>query len=149
VESTLIKVLVRLHDASEARVTVGGQDLRTLDVHAWRSTAAGAFQDFLQPPVSVREAIGIGRVDRIDDMAAVRHAAERARADRLVTSLPDGYETQLGPEFPGGVELSAGQWQPLALARASMHGSLLLITVLIDRCPHYRELYELQASTSR
>src|SRR5262249_10154461 len=93
----------------------------------WRKHLAGAFQDFFRFELSARHAIGLGDVARRDEDAAVLGAAGRAGAEDILASLPDGLATQLGPTWPGGVEVSFGQWQKLALSRGFMREAPLLL----------------------
>jgi ATP-binding cassette subfamily B protein len=92
----------------------------------WRSRLAGAFQDFFRFELPARHAVGVGDVPRADDERAVVTAVGRAGAEDLVAALPAGLDTQLGPTWPGGVEVSFGQWQKLALARGFMRDQPLL-----------------------
>lgn len=86
----------------------------------WRERLAGAFQDFFRFEFRARHTVGLGDVPRVDDQPAVMTAIGRAGADDVVTRLTAGLETQLGPTWPGGVDVSFGQWQKLALARGFM-----------------------------
>jgi ABC-type multidrug transport system fused ATPase/permease subunit len=129
-KTTLVKLLCRFYDPDAGKILVDGTDLRTLDLEAWRGSGTGAFQDFVRLHVTLGEAIGAGDVPHMADGARVGEAAQRAGAGALVASLPHGLETQLGREFPGGVDLSGGQWQLVALARAGMRRRPLL--VLLD-----------------
>jgi len=95
----------------------------------WRSRLAGAFQDFFRFEFHARHTIGVGDVDRLDDSAAVITAVDRAGAEDVVDQLVAGLETQLGPTWPNGVEVSFGQWQKLALARGFMRDAPLLLVL--------------------
>ena len=95
----------------------------------WRARLAGAFQDFFRFEFRARHTVGLGDVPRLDDEPAVTAAVDRAGADDVVARLPAGLETQLGPTWPGGVEVSFGQWQKLALARGFMRDSPLLLVL--------------------
>src|SRR5262249_14689086 len=95
----------------------------------WRARLAGAFQDFFRFEFRARETIGLGDVPRLGDVAAVAAAVDRAGAGDVVARLPSGLETQLGPTWPGGAELSFGQWQKLALARGFMREAPLLLVL--------------------
>jgi ATP-binding cassette subfamily B protein len=95
----------------------------------WRSRLAGAFQDFFRFELLARQSVGVGDVARLDEPAAVVSAVERAGAADVVARLPAGLETQLGPTWPGGVEVSFGQWQKLALARGFMREKPLLLVL--------------------
>lgn len=127
-KTTLVKLLSRCYDPTEGRILVDGVDLRLLDVEAWRACLSAGFQDFARFQFRLREAVGVGHLARIDDGPAVGTALDRSQAGDLGPSLPEGLETQLGKLFTGGAELSEGQWQKVAIARAMMdEGPLLLI----------------------
>ncbi|HEX3246735.1 MAG TPA: ABC transporter ATP-binding protein [Chloroflexota bacterium] len=122
-KSTLVKLLTRLYDPTEGRILVDGLDLRDYDLEAWRRQIGVIFQDFGTYHLTAGENIGIGDVDRVSDPAAVRLAAERGGAASVITRLPNGYDTPLIRWVSGtddGFELSGGEWQRIALARAFM-----------------------------
>jgi len=105
-----------------------GRSQALVPAEGWRARLAGAFQDFFRFELKARHSVGVGDVPRLDDGPAVAAAVERAGAEDVAGQLPAGLETQLGPTWPGGVELSFGQWQKLALARGFMReGPLLLV----------------------
>jgi ATP-binding cassette, subfamily B, bacterial len=126
-KTTLVKLLTRLYDPTGGAVLVDGQDLRDLDPEAWRSRTSAGFQDFVKFEFTAREAVGIGDHERLHDPEAIWTAVERGDAEAVVAGLPDGLDTQLGKRFGDGVELSGGQWQRLALARAFMRPRPLLL----------------------
>lgn len=126
-KTTLAKLLLRLYDPDVGRITVDGTDLRELDPREWRTRTSAAFQDFLRPHTSLREAVGMGELGAMADEGRIRDALGRGGAAELVTGLADGIDAQLGRDFSSGVELSAGQWQRLALARAAMRPAPLLL----------------------
>ena len=130
-KSTIVKLLCRLYDPDDGRITVDGVDLRELDLDAWRASLAVVFQDFLRLPMSARENVGIGCVTRVDDAELLRTAAMDSGADAVVERLLAGWDTVLAPEF-GGVDVSGGEWQRLALARSLMarHGRDASVLVL-------------------
>jgi ATP-binding cassette, subfamily B, bacterial len=128
-KSTLVKLLCKLYLPTNGRITVDGTDLSLFDPAAWRDRLAGAFQDFSKFEFQARRTIGLGDLDRRDDVSAVAAAVDRAGALDVLDGLPDGLATQLGNDWPGGVEISFGQWQKLALARGLMRDDPLL-TVL-------------------
>jgi ATP-binding cassette subfamily B protein len=125
-KSTLVKLLSRLYEPSSGRITVDGVDLADIDPVAWRSHLSAAFQDACRFEFLLGETVGIGDVDRINDAYQVLMACERAGAGAVLETLPAGLNTQLGRRFEG-VELSGGQWQRLALARAGMRDPLVLL----------------------
>jgi ATP-binding cassette subfamily B protein len=125
-KSTMVKLLSRMYEPSDGRITVDGTDLASFDPTVWRNRLSAAFQDACRFEFLLGETVGIGDTDRIDDAYQILMAVERAGAGPVLESLPTGLNTQLGRRFEG-VELSGGQWQRLALARASMRDPLLLL----------------------
>jgi ATP-binding cassette subfamily B protein len=128
-KTTLVKLLCRLYQPTKGRILVDDLELARLPVDAWRSRLAGAFQDFFRFEFRARHTVGVGDVPRLDDEPAVVAAVDRAGADDVVARLVSGLETQLGPTWPGGVEVSFGQWQKLALARGFMRDHPLLLVL--------------------
>lgn len=128
-KSTLVKLLCRFYEPTEGRITVDGADLSRFSADEWRSRCAGAFQDFFRFEFAARHSVGVGDLPRLDDVPAVDAAVGRAGADDVVTKLPGGLETQLGPTWKDGVEVSFGQWQKLALARGFMRDHPLLLVL--------------------
>ena len=127
-KTTLVKLLCRLYQPTAGRILVDGKDLARMPADDWRSRLAGAFQDFFRFEFRARHTVGVGDVPRLDDKPAVVMAVGRAGADDVVANLVAGLETQLGPTWPSGVEVSFGQWQKLALARGFMRdGPLVLV----------------------
>ena len=151
-KTTLVKLLTRMYEPTTGRVTVDDTDLHALDVGRWRGATSAAFQDFFRFELFVREAVGLGDVEQVEDTGVVSSALDRAGAGDVKTGLPEGIETQLGRAW-GGVELSAGQWQKLALARSLMRrGPLLLVldepTAALDPLSEHA-LFERFAAASR
>jgi ATP-binding cassette subfamily B protein len=128
-KSTLVKLLARLYQPDNGRIVVDGIDLARIPVDDWRAHLAGAFQDFFRFEFHARHTVGLGDVPRLDDEAAVVTAVNRAGADDVIERLAAGLETQLGPTWPSGVEVSFGQWQKLALARGFMRDHPLLLVL--------------------
>ncbi len=127
-KTTLVKLLCRLYQPTRGRILVDDVELARMPVDAWRSRLSGAFQDFFRFEFRLRETVGVGDLPRLDDGSAVTAAIDRAGASDVVQQLGAGLETQLGPTWPEGVELSFGQWQKLALARGFMRdGPLVLV----------------------
>ncbi|WP_197370387.1 ABC transporter ATP-binding protein, partial [Streptomyces clavuligerus] len=126
-KSTLIKLLCRLYEPDEGRILLDGVDIRELDPELLRRRIGAMFQDHVSYQATMAENIGLGDVDRIEDRARVAEAARRAGADGLAEGLPQGYDTALGKWFATGAELSGGQWQKVALARAFMRDATLLV----------------------
>ena len=128
-KTTLVKLLCRFYEPTEGRIVVDGTDLARVPAHEWRSKLAGAFQDFMRYEFLARRTVGLGDVDRMEAKPAVEAAVERGGADDVVRRLPRGLDTQLGPAWQDGVELSFGQWQKLALARGFMRDEPLLLAL--------------------
>lgn len=128
-KTTLVKLLTKMYQPTSGTIRVDAQDLATLDATDWRTHCTAGFQDFMEFEFLAQETIGIGDAARVDDQSAVRVAAKRGGADDVEPRLPTGWNTQLGSSWEGGVDLSTGQWQRLALARAFMRDNPLL-TVL-------------------
>ncbi|HET7045038.1 MAG TPA: ABC transporter ATP-binding protein [Gaiellaceae bacterium] len=125
-KSTLVKLLCRFYEPTGGRISVDGVDLADLPVGPWRARVAAGFQDFVRFELLARESVGIGDLPAVDDVDAVLAAVDRADARDLVERLPRGLETPLGASAEG-VELSGGQWQKVALARAMMRERPLLL----------------------
>jgi ATP-binding cassette, subfamily B, bacterial len=128
-KTTLVKLLAKLYEPTSGAIFVDGRPLARLRADEWRERLAGAFQDFFRFEFRARHSVGLGDVPRLDDEAAAVRAVGRAGADDVVARLPAGLETQLGPTWPGGVEVSFGQWQKLALARGFMRDRPLLLVL--------------------
>jgi ATP-binding cassette subfamily B protein len=126
-KSTLIKLLCRLYDPSEGRILLDGVDLHELDPAAVRRLIGGMFQDYVTYQATAAENIGLGELARIEDRDAVEAAARKGGADSLLGRLPEGWDTPLGKWFDGGVELSGGEWQKIALGRAFMRDARILV----------------------
>jgi ATP-binding cassette subfamily B protein len=128
-KTTLVKLLAKLYAPTSGAITVDGQPLGRMPAADWRARLAGAFQDFFRFEFRARQSVGIGDVPRLDDHPAVDTAIGRAGADDVIDRLGQGLETQLGPTWPNGVEVSFGQWQKLALARGFMRDEPLLLVL--------------------
>jgi ATP-binding cassette subfamily B protein len=128
-KTTLVKLLAKLYAPSRGRILVDGTDLAAVSAVDWRTRLAGAFQDFFRFEFPARHSVGLGDLARLDDASAVTTAVNRAGAEDVVARLPAGLDTQLGPTWPGGVELSFGQWQKLALARGFMRDRPLVLVL--------------------
>ena len=126
-KSTLIKLVTRLYDPTAGRILLDGVDLRDIDPDVLRRLIGGMFQDYVTYQASAAENIGLGELTRIEDRSAVEDAARKGGADSLLDRLPDGWDTPLGKWFDGGVELSGGEWQKIALGRAFMRDARILL----------------------
>lgn len=126
-KTTLAKLLCRLYDPVRGRITMDGTDLREFDPAALRRQISVIFQDYVHYPLSARENIWIGDVESNPLGTAVQRAAEQAGADPVLSRLPRGYDTVLGSQFDDGIELSIGEWQKVALARAFLRDAQLVV----------------------
>jgi ATP-binding cassette subfamily B protein len=126
-KTTLVKLLAKMYEPTSGAIVVDGTPLARVAADDWRLRLAGAFQDFFRFEFLARHTIGLGDVPRIEDEPAVGRAVDRAGAADVVSRLPSGLDTQLGPTWPSGVEVSFGQWQKLALARGFMRERPLLL----------------------
>lgn len=128
-KTTLVKLLAGLYEPTAGRITVDGVDMARLDPVQWRQRIAAGFQDFARFEFLVRETVGIGDLVALERNSddAVTAALNRAGATNLLDTLPDGLGTQLGPNWPNGIDLSGGQWQKLAIGRALMRTTPLLL----------------------
>ncbi|BAZ88389.1 ABC transporter ATP-binding protein [Dolichospermum compactum] len=149
-KTTLVKLLTRLYDPTTGRIIVDGIDLRDLNLDQWRQQIAGVFQDFGHYSLTLGENIALGNLAALENREILRYAVEKADIVNLVDDFPSGEDTQLGKQF-GGTELSGGQWQKLALARAFVRqeAQLLLLdepTAALDprsECDFYLRFVEL------
>jgi ATP-binding cassette subfamily B protein len=155
-KTTLVKLLAKLYEPTGGRILIDGVELARIRTYEWRSRLAGAFQDFFRFEFRARHTVGVGDVPRLDDEPAVVTAVGRAGAEDVVGQLATGLETQLGPSWPKGVEVSFGQWQKLALARGFMRDRPLLLvldepTAALDAETEHAlfERYAAASSTSR
>jgi ATP-binding cassette, subfamily B, bacterial len=144
-KTTLVKLLCRLYDPTGGKITLDGIDLREYDADSLRREIGVIFQDFLKYDATAEDNIGFGWIDAREDRARMDAASEKSYADSVLSALPEGYRTMLGRRFEGGVELSQGQWQKIALARAYMRDAQLLIldepTAALDARAEY-EVFE-------
>ncbi len=126
-KTTLVKLLARLYDPDDGRILLEGVDLREYDLESLRRNIGVIFQDFVRYEFILKENIGVGQVEGLGDEARIREAARRSLADSVATRLEKGYDQVLGRRFDGGVELSGGEWQKVALGRAYMREAQVLI----------------------
>ncbi|WP_437504109.1 ABC transporter ATP-binding protein [Sorangium sp. So ce1099] len=119
-KTTFIKLLTRLYEPTEGRILLDGKDLRAWDLDALRRRIGVVFQDFNQYQLTLRENVGLGSLEHLADEPRIGRAVSEGGADEVVTAVPGGLDAQLGRWFKDGVELSGGQWQKIALARAFM-----------------------------
>jgi ATP-binding cassette subfamily B protein len=152
-KTTLVKLLAKMYEPSSGSILLDDTPLARVPAGEWRARLAGAFQDFFRFEFRAGHTVGLGDVPRLDDELAVAAAVGRAGAADVVARLTSGLDTQLGPTWPGGVELSFGQWQKLALARGFMRDEPLLLvldepTAALDAETEHA-LFERYAAASR
>ena len=126
-KTTLVKLLARLYDPDEGRILLDGVDLREYDLDLLRSQVGVIFQDFVRYHLTAAENIAVGRIEARDDRARIVEAARRSLANEVIERLPKGYDQVIGKRFRTGVDLSGGEWQKVAIARAYMRDAQLLI----------------------
>ncbi|MFI5280820.1 MAG: ABC transporter ATP-binding protein [Gemmatimonadales bacterium] len=141
-KTTLVKLLARLYDPDEGAILLDGVDLREFDVASLHRAIGVIFQDFVRYDFLLRENIGVGEIGAVNDHARIETAARRSLASELAARMKGGYEQQLGRRFDGGVELSGGEWQKVALARAYLRDAEVLIldepTAALDARAEYQ-----------
>jgi ATP-binding cassette subfamily B protein len=126
-KTTVVKLLARLYDPDEGRILLDGHDLKEYDLTDLRANLGVIFQDFVRYNLTAAENIAVGRIEARDDRARIREAAERSLADGVIKGLAAGYDQMIGKRFKGGVDLSGGEWQKIAIARAYMRDAQILI----------------------
>jgi ATP-binding cassette, subfamily B, bacterial len=126
-KTTIVKLLTRLYDPAEGQVLLDGVDLREYNLEDLYREIGVIFQDFMRYEMTARENIAVGRIEQIDNAQLLEQSAQKSLADGVVRKLPSGYEQMLGRRFDGGVDLSGGEWQKVALARAYLRDSQVLI----------------------
>jgi ATP-binding cassette subfamily B protein len=126
-KTTLVKLLSRLYDPDEGRILLDGHPLAEYDLDELRANTGVIFQDFVRYFMSASDNIAVGRIEARDDHARIADAAHRSMADEVIARLPAGYDQMLGKLFKEGVDLSGGEWQKIAIARAYMRDAQLLI----------------------
>jgi ATP-binding cassette subfamily B protein len=128
-KTTLVKLLAKMYEPTSGRILVDDTPLARMPADQWRERLAGAFQDFFRFEFRAHQTVGLGDVPRLADRAAVVTAVTRAGANDVIDRLPSGFDTQLGPTWPEGVDVSFGQWQKLALGRGFMRDQPLLLVL--------------------
>jgi ATP-binding cassette, subfamily B, bacterial len=126
-KTTIVKLITRLYDPTEGQILLDGVDLREYDLEDLHREIGVIFQDFMRYEMTARENIAIGRIEEIDNLELVKSAAEKSMADQTIRRLSGGYDQMLGRRFEQGVDLSGGEWQKVALARAYLRDAQLLI----------------------
>ena len=150
-KTTIVKLLTRLYDPSEGRILLDGANLRDYDLDDLFREIGVIFQDFMRYEMTARENIAVGKIEALDDFASIEAAAGKSLADELIARLPGGYDQMLGRRFEGGVDLSGGEWQKLALARAYLRDAQLLVldepTASLDALAEYDVFQRFSALT--
>jgi len=150
-KTTLIKLLARLYDPTEGNISIDGVDIKEFDMFELSQNIGVVFQDFARYYVPVKENIGFGNLDRMSDISKVILSAQKSGASEFINYLPQQYDTMLGRIFDGGVELSLGEWQKIALARAFMRDAQILIldepTASLDAKTEYEIFKQFQELT--
>jgi ATP-binding cassette subfamily B protein len=151
-KTTLVKLLARLYDPTGGVILLDGIDLREYDVDGLRAEIGVIFQDYMRYDMLVRENIGFGRIEELANQTRVESAARKSLAEPVIAQFARGYDQMLGRRFENGVELSAGQWQKVALGRAYMRDAQVLIldepTASLDARAEY-EVFQRFADLTR
>ncbi len=126
-KTTIVKLLTRLYDPAEGQVLLDGIDLREYDLEDLYREIGVIFQDFMRYEMTARENIAVGRIEQIENQDLLQQSAQKSMADEVVGKLPSGFDQMLGRRFDGGVDLSGGEWQKVALARAYLRDAQVLI----------------------
>ena len=144
-KTTLVKLLARLYDPSEGRILLDGHDLREYDPAELRQEIGVIFQDFVRFQLPAGQNLAVGRIEERQNQPRIEQAAHQSLADSVIAKLPLGYDQMIGRRFNGGVDLSGGEWQKIALGRAYMREAQLLIldepTAALDARAEY-EVFE-------
>jgi ATP-binding cassette, subfamily B, bacterial len=150
-KTTLVKLLTRLYDPDEGEILLNNRDIREYDLASLRAAIGVIFQDYVTYFFSAAENIGVGRLDEMDDRGLIEDAAAKSGADAVIARLPLGYDTTLGRWFDEGTQLSGGEWQKVALARAFMRDAAILIldepTASLDARAEYEIFARMQRLT--
>jgi ATP-binding cassette subfamily B protein len=126
-KTTIVKLLTRLYDPAEGQVLLDGVDLREYNLEDLYREIGVIFQDYMRYEMTARENIAVGRIEQVDNLPLIRQSAQKSMADEVIGKIPAGYEQMLGRRFDGGVDLSGGEWQKVALARAYLRDAQVLI----------------------
>jgi ATP-binding cassette subfamily B protein len=141
-KTTLVKLITRLYDPTDGEILLDGVDLREYDLEDLYREIGVIFQDFMRYEMTARENIAVGKIDQVENLPTLKEASEKSLADEVIARLPAHFEQMLGRRFEGGVDLSGGEWQKLALARAYLRDSQLLIldepTAALDARSEYQ-----------
>ena len=148
-KSTLIKLLLRFYDATEGEILLNGINIKEIELTKWQGLVGALFQDFIKYQFKFSENIYFGDLFKSKDSSLMEEAAKKSGADEVAKSLPDGFDQRVGKMFEGGIDLSGGQWQKLALARAFFRDAPILIldepTSAIDAKAEYEIFQKVQS----
>ena len=151
-KTTIVKLITRLYDPTEGQILLDGIDLREYDLEDLYREIGVIFQDFMRYEMIARENIAVGKIEELGDLPALEAAAQKSLANEVIARLAHGYEQMLGRRFEGGVDLSGGEWQKLALARAYLRDAQLLIldepTAALDARSEYQVFQRFSELTS-
>ena len=126
-KTTIVKLITRLYDPTEGQILLDGIDLREYNVEDLYREIGVIFQDFMRYEMTARENIAVGRIEELEDLTRLQDAAQKSLANEVIAKLPAGFGQMLGRRFEGGVDLSGGEWQKVALARAYLRDAQVLI----------------------
>jgi len=126
-KTTIVKLLSRLYDPQEGEIVLDGVDIKSFEPREYQELIGIIFQDFTQFYLTARENVGLGYVNEIENLDRIKNASSKSGADKVIEKLPQGYESILGKYFDDGHQLSIGEWQKVAVARAFMRDSKILI----------------------
>jgi ATP-binding cassette, subfamily B, bacterial len=126
-KTTIVKLLTRLYDPTEGQILLDGKDLREYDLESLWAQIGVIFQDFMRYEMTASANIAVGRIEEIQNQFLIRAAANKSLAEHAIRKLPQGFDQVLGSRFEGAVDLSGGEWQKIAIARAYLRDAQLLI----------------------
>jgi ATP-binding cassette subfamily B protein len=151
-KTTIVKLITRLYDPTQGEILLDGVDLREYDLEDLYRETGVIFQDFMRYEMTARENIAVGKIEDLNDLPALKVAAKKSLADEVIARLSGGFDQMLGRRFEGGVDLSGGEWQKLALARAYLRDAQLLVldepTAALDARSEYQVFQRFAELTS-
>ena len=147
-KTTLIKLLLRFYDVTDGEILINGVNIKNVNLAEWHKQIGALFQDFIKYQFTFKENVYFGDLTKEHEEKLLREAIEKSGADKYVNNLPDKYDQVVGKMFEGGIDLSGGQWQKLALARAFFRDAPILIldepTSAIDARAEYEIFQNVQ-----
>lgn len=147
-KSTIIKLLLRFYDVTEGEITINGTNIKNIDLNAWQGRIGALFQDFIKYQFTLKENVIYGDLEKQDDLKAIHDALKKSGANNFLHTLPKRIDNVVGKMFDNGIDLSGGQWQKLALARAFFRDAPILIldepTSAIDAKAEYEIFQNVQ-----